>query len=624
MRNAFSVLKNKKQEQHLFRSRFIILGFILLFLMLLLVGRLFYLGIFKFSQYQTLSKQNQFNLLTIPPTRGLIYDRNGLILAKNIPVYSLEFMPEKAGKPKYILPKLKKIISFSEDELLAFKRELKQHRSFEWVPLKVKLSEAEMAAFSVNQNYFPGIEVKARLIRSYPYGKTMAHILGFVGRINAREYDSIDQNNYRGTNFIGKVGIEKFYEEKLHGKVGHEQVETNASSRIVRTLKKTPGQPGAHLILSIDIELQQAAEKALEGQQGAVVAIDPNNGEVLALSSVPSYDPNLFVQGISQKSYDLLAKSDKQPLFNRAIRGQYPLASTIKPFLALKALDDNIVSKDYKIYDPGWFKLPNISHLYRDWKRVGHGWVNLEQALVVSCDTYFYQLSALMGIGRIDDILNQFGFGQLTQIDMGEELPGLVPSPEWKRLMKQTPWYTGDTIISGIGQGFMLTTPLQLAAGVAKLANKGRSYRPHLLKTSIVGTDIHETKPLEEFPIKLKNAGIWKTITRAMAASVTRRDGTGGYRFGRNAPYSVAIKTGTAQVYSIKQHQLEANREQLPEHLRDHSIVIAFAPIDKPKIALAVLIENNNIASSVARKVIDNYLLRTKDDTDIHTTKSKS
>ena len=610
MRNAYSTLANKQQEKRLFKARFIVLAGLLFFLTLLLIGRLFFLSVVQFHRYHTLSKQNQINTISIPPTRGLIFDRNGNLLAKNIPVFSLELLPEKVGKMAEVLTRLKTFISLSNEEEVTFNRTLKQHRRFEWVPVKVKLTEQEVALFSVNKVYFPGIEVKARLIRSYPYGKTLAHLLGFVGRINEREHEQIDQSNYRGSHFIGKVGIEKFYETQLHGLVGEQQVETDASSRVVRTLNKKPSQTGTHLTLTVDIELQKAAEAALGDQQGSVVAIDPNNGEILALTSMPSYDPNLFVQGISYKDYEKLANSTRQPLFNRAIRGQYPLASTIKPFMALKALEDNIVSLDYRVYDPGWFKLPNVGHMYRDWKRGGHGWVTLEQALVVSCDTYFYQLSALMGIKRIDDILNQFGFGQLTQIDMGEELAGLVPSPEWKKSEKKVPWYTGDTIISGIGQGFMLTTPLQLANGIAKLANKGKSYRPHLLKEMVENETKHTSALLEEFPIKLGKESTWKTITDAMAASVTLRQGTGGYRFGRTAPYTVAIKTGTAQVYSIKQNQFEASREELPEHLRDHSIVIAFAPTDHPKIAIAVLIENNNTASSVARKIIDNYLLR--------------
>lgn len=611
-RKNLSPIKNQRQESALFRQRFGIMTVIFLTLGLLLIARLVYLEIIRFSQYQTLSKRNQINILSIPPTRGLIYDRNKRLLAKNIPVYSLEVIPEKIADVENLLKNINHIIALSPEDIAQFKRSLKQHRVFEPVPLKVKLTEDDVARFAVNQHFFKGVEIKARLIREYPYGALTAHILGYVGRINANELNSIDAKNYSGTNFIGKVGIEKFYETRLHGHVGYQKVETDASGRIVRHLEQTPSQPGDHLVLSIDIELQRAATAALEGHQGAVVAIEPKTGELLALVSVPSYDPNLFVQGISQVDYDQLAHSQQQPLYNRAIRGQYPLASTIKPFLALAALEDNIVSLDYRIYDPGWYKLPNVQHLYRDWKRGGHGWITLEKALIVSCDTYFYHLANLMGIGRIDDILSKFGFGQLTHLDMGEELPGLLPSPHWKFTTKQTHWYSGDTLISGIGQGFMLTTPLQLASATAKLANRGRHFRPHLVTHTFNKQTSTVVSPYEEYPVILKNKKIWKIIIDAMGRVITDRAGT-GFRFGRNPSYTVAAKTGTAQVYSIKQQQFET-QDDLPEHLRDHSLFIGFAPKEDPKIAIAVIVENNNFASNVARKVIDNYLEREFDD----------
>jgi penicillin-binding protein 2 len=605
-------LINKKIEQRLFISRFKFLGVILSMMFLLLLLRLAYLEIHLFKRYNLLSNKNQFNILSIPPTRGLIYDRNGLLLAKNIPVFSLEILPEKAKNIDGLLEKIGKLITLRDDDIASFRRGLKQHRAFDLIPLKVKLNQEEVATIAVNQQYLPGTEVKARMIRYYPYGKTTAHILGYVGRINSHDLANIDQNNYQGTNFIGKVGIEKYYEDQLHGSIGHQQVETDASSRVVRTISKKPSQSGTNLHLSIDIELQKVAEKALEGYQGAIVAIDPQNGEVLSMVSIPSYDPNPFVQGISQKDYSALSNSKQQPLYNRAIRGQYPLASTIKPFLALFALDQRVIDLDYKVYDPGWFKLPNTQHLYRDWKRGGHGWVRLEYALVVSCDTFFYQLAQLLGIQRINDVLTQFGFGHSTQIDMGEELPGLIPSPQWKKNVKHTPWYTGDTLISGIGQGFMLTTPLQLANATAKLANRGRGYKPHLLRSYEQDNVITPNKVQEDYPITLHESQIWETIINAMEAVVINRHGT-GFRFGRKPGYSVAAKTGTAQVYSIKQHQFET-QDDLPEFLRDHSLIIAFAPKIKPKIAVAVLVENNNIASNVARKVIDQYLLKSAKD----------
>jgi penicillin-binding protein 2 len=601
-------LKNRAEEYRLFQKRTIIMGACLAFLILLLVTRLFYLDVTKFQQYQTLSKKNQLNIIPLPPTRGLIYDRNGVLLAKNIPVHSLEIIPEKIKHMDQTLAAIKHLLpTITDEDIKLFYKSMHQHRRFDSVPLKLKLSDKDVARFAVNQYLFPGVMIKARLMRSYPLGKDTAHVLGFVGRINSTELKTLDKSNYSGTNFIGKVGIEKYYEETLHGKVGYQQVEIDASGRTVRAVKKTSSKSGGNLYLSLDSRLQKVAEKALKDHQGSVVAIDPNTGEVLALVSVPSYDPNAFVQGITQKDYNALAQSNTQPLYNRAIRGQYPLASTIKPFISVSALDKKIVDLKHRIYDRGWFQLPNNDHLFRDWKRQGHGWVNLQRALVISCDTYFYQLAYLMGIQKIDDILSEFGFGHNTEIDMGEELPGLIPSPQWKQIVKHTPWYTGDTLISGIGQGFMLTTPLQLASATARLALRGKHFRPHLL-LKIKNNNRSVPNPIiESYPLNLKNSTSWQSVIEAMEAVVTHREGT-GHRFGRHPGYSVAIKTGTAQVYSIKQNETSPT-ETIPDYLRDHSLFIGFAPVDKPRIALAVLVENAPIAGNVARKVMDSYLL---------------
>ncbi len=595
----------------LFKRRMSVLTLGLVILTSFLIIRLGYLDILQFRKYRTLSKKNQLNIIPLAPTRGLIYDRNGKLLAKNIPVYSLELTPEKVPNIKETLQKLGQLIpSINSQDIDNFYRSKNQHRSFESVPLKFKLTDEEVAQFAVRKHRFPGVEIKARLMRYYPLGEATAHVLGFVGRINSRELTHLDSVNYRATNFIGKVGIEKHYEKLLHGKVGFQEVETNASGRTLRVLRKIPTISGANLYLTIDSDLQKAAMQALKDKQGSVVAIDPNNGEILALVSQPSYEPNLFVQGISQDAYSKLAKSHTQPLYNRALRGQYPLASTIKPFISLRALDENIVNLRYKIYDPGWYKLPNTQNIYRDWKRGGHGWINLQSAIVVSCDTYFYHLSMLMGIRRIDDILTQFGFGHTTGIDMGEELPGLIPTPQWKQITKHTAWYTGDTLISGIGQGFMLTTPLQLANATAMLANRGRSYGPHLLLKKDHNESVQTFKPVENYPLILKDKNTWEYVIAAMEAVIKDKAGT-GFRFGRHPKYTVAAKTGTAQVYNLRQHQYESE-DDLPTFLRDHSLFIGFAPVQQPKIAIAVIVENDNNASNIARKVMDNYLLRKK------------
>lgn len=605
-------IKNRAEENRLFRRRTVIMAFFLFLLIGLLILRLTYLQVVKYHRYQTLSDKNQLNIIPVPPTRGLIFDRQGTLLAKNMPVHSMELIPEKIEDITKTIMKLRALIpSISNEDVKQFNKSMYQHRRFESVPLKLKLTDIEVARFSVNQYSFPGVFIKARLMRQYPLGITTAHVLGFVGRINTTELKTLDKSNYSGSNFIGKVGVEKYYENILHGKVGYQQVETDASGRTVRTIKKILPQRGQNLYLSLDTQLQTVAEAALKGYQGSVVALDPSNGEVLALVSVPSYNPNAFVQGISQANYNTLSHSNQQPLYNRAIRGQYPLASTIKPFISLSALDNQIVNLSYRVFDPGWFKLPDNDHLYRDWKRHGHGWVALQRALVISCDTYFYQLAFLMGIQRIDDILNDFGFGHTTGIDMGEELPGLVPSPEWKRIIKHTPWYTGDTLISGIGQGFMLTTPLQLASATARLAMHGKHFRPHLLRAQQENNNPPANyKPVESYPLTLHDEKSWYYIIDAMKAVIRQADGT-GHRFGRHAPYTVAAKTGTAQVYSMKQEQNE-QISPVPDYLRDHSLFIGFAPIEHPKIAIAVLVENAPIAGNIARKVIDNYLLRTK------------
>lgn len=608
MLNRHPKVKNKAEEQRLFKRRAVVLGGLLSILVLCLVLRLFYLDVIKYHQYQTLSNKNQLNIISLPPTRGLIFDRNGVLLAKNTPVHSLEVIPEQVKSLDDTFLRLKRLLpSISQDDIKQFEKTKYQYRRFESIPLKLKLSDEEVARFAVDQYQYPGVIIKARLMRTYPLGDATAHVLGFVGRINSQELKTLDKTNYSGTNFIGKVGIEKYYESLLHGTVGYQQVEIDASGRTVRTIKKVPAEGGTHLYLSLDSNLQKAAEKSLRGYPGSVVAMDPNNGEILALVSLPSYNPNAFVQGISQKDYHALATSNTQPLYNRAIRGQYPLASTIKPFISLSALDNKIVNLDYRIYDPGWYKLPNNDHLYRDHKRSGHGWVNLQRALVISCDTYFYQLSYLMGIQKMDDILNEFGFGHNTEIDMGEELPGLIPTPEWKRIVKHTAWYTGDTLISGIGQGFMLTTPLQLASATARLALKGKHFRPHLLRQSKTNNTVSAYQPIESYPLHLKHSDTWTSIIEAMQAVITNREGT-GHRFGRHPPYTIAAKTGTAQVYSIKQDE-DGRSDVIPEYLRDHSLFIGFAPVNHPRIAIAVLIENAPFASKVGREVMDHYLL---------------
>ncbi len=611
MRRRRITIKNHIQEIQLTTRRCIVAIIIMLVFITLLIIRLGYLQISQHDVYTTLSKKNWLDIVPIEPTRGLIYDRNGVLLAENIPVFSLDILPYKIHNTPQMLAEISKIIPLSDTEIAQFHKELKQHRRFDEIPLKLRLTDNEVARFYENQYRFPGALIKARLMRHYPLGSTFSHVLGYVGRINLDELTNIDSRNYRASNYIGKLAIEKFYEEELHGTVGYEQAENDSSGQPVRVLNRIKPIPGKNIYLTIDSNLQAAAEQALGGHRGAIVAIQPATGQILALVSEPTYDSNIFVDGISTEDYEVLQKSTDRPLYNRALRGLYPLASNIKPFIALEGLDSGVANPDFTINDPGWYQLPNASHKFYDWKRHGHGRVNLTRAISGSCDTYFFDLGHKLGIKRIDDILNRFGFGQSTGIDVGEELPGVVASPSWKRRVKGQSWYEGDTINSAIGQGYMQTTPLQLANGVATIANRGKRFVPHLLLSEQQPgkkAEIQKSIPLE--PVTLQDKRTWDFVINAMQKVISEGTAT---RFGQNLPYTVAAKTGTAQVYSIKKRNKNEEaelQENLPENLRDHSLFIAFAPVDKPQIAIAILVENNNkLAVNVARRLLDYFFL---------------
>lgn len=600
--------KNYRADSQHQRFRLNLLVAILIILSLILILRLAYLQISEFKRYQTLSLKNQMSVIPIAPPRGVILDRNGVLLAENIPVYVLEIIPEHVKNMKATLIKLQELLpSITDDDIETFNHAKSQSRSFLPIPIKLKLSQEDVATFAINQYHFPGVSIKAQLMRHYPLGEMTAHILGYVGRINIQELKQVNPTNYRATNFIGKAGVEKYYEDMLHGKVGYQMVETDVRGRTLRVINKLNPHSGSKLYLSIDIKLQKAAYNALNGKRGAVVVINSHNGEILAMVSSPSFDPNLFVSGVSTKDYKILSNALQRPLFNRAVRGVYPPASTIKPFIGLAGLDKGFITTATEIYDYGKFKLPTASHIYRDWKKTGHGAMNFKRAITVSCDTYFYHLGHKMGISNIEDMLVKFGLGQLTQIDLHEEANGVVPSARWKRQAKGVSWYPGDTVISSIGQGFMLATPLQMANATASLSQKGQRFRPHLL-TKTVNSDndeVEEYKPVEEYPVSLKDEANWNIVADAMHNVLTSNEGT-GYRFGRNPPYPVAGKTGTAQVYSGRQYE-KARYEDIPEALRDNSLFIGFTPVENPNIAIAVVVENDVIASTVARKVLDAY-----------------
>lgn len=608
-------IKNHWEEIRLVSQRSIAALIVMGVLVFLLICRLGYLQLFKHTLYTTLSQKNSLDLIPIEPTRGLIYDRNGILIAENIPVFSLDVIPYKVGNVPKALAEIAKIIPLADTDIAQFQKQLKQHRRFEELPLKMRLSEDEVAKFAENAYRFPGMVVKARLIRHYPSEASLAHVLGYVSRITQEDLDDIDATNYSGTNYIGKLGIEKNYEEELHGTVGYEQVENDASGEPVRVLNQIKPIPGKSLYLTIDSKLQAAAEKALSGSRGAIIAIQPQTGQILAMVSQPSYDPNLFVAGISTQDFQNLQNSPDRPLYNRTVLGLYPMASTVKPYIALEALSSGVTTADFTLFDPGWYQLKTSEHVFHDWQHHGHGMVNISRAIISSCDTYFYDLAAKMGISRIDSILAQFGFGEVTGVDLDDELRGVVASPAWKKQQKKMGWYQGDTLISAIGQGYMQATPLQLAQGIAALANRGQRFQPYLLLgDKEPGKPFHPTEPLPLNKVSIADE-YWNIVIKAMQGVIESPEGT-NHHFGHPS-YSVAAKTGTAQVYSFSKRHYETDEnntqeKNLPERLHDHSLIIAFAPVDKPKIALAVIVENSKMAPFVARQVLDYYLLHSE------------
>lgn len=596
----------RTKEAHLFRRRLLIAIIVIGLCSFLLVGRLFYLQVFQYKHYTTLSINNEIDLSPLPPRRGLIFDRDRLLLAENIPVFDLDVTPNKAGNIGQTIDEINKIIPLTDTDIELFKKQLGQHRRFDQVPLKLKLTPEEVAKFAVNSYQFPGVAVNAELIREYPLYNAYAHVLGYVGRINEQDLAAVNPTNYAGTNFIGKVGIEKYYEPVLHGTAGYERTETNAAGQMFRKISTSPPTPGTDIYLTIDTPLQIAAEQALQNDRGAVVAIQPSTGQILALVSQPNYDPNLFVNGISAKEFQTLQNDPGFPLYNRALRGLFAPGSVVKPLIALAGLDSRVTTPSFQLYDPGWYKVPGTKHIFHDWKLDGHGWVNLSDAIIVSCDTYFFDLSHKLGIERIDNILQQFGFGKLTGIDMGEELPGNLPTPQWKLQNRGSAWYSGDTVQVGIGQGFLQITPLQLADATATLANHGKRYLPRLLyEERLPNGEILKQPSTEEDPVILQNPNDWNIVINAMTKVIP--EGT-GFRFG-STPYTVAAKTGTAQLFSVK-HDDNNPDKVVPVRLRNNSTFIAFAPVDHPKIAIAVVDQNNITAPIIARKVLDEYLLK--------------
>ncbi|HEV7166065.1 MAG TPA: penicillin-binding protein 2 [Gammaproteobacteria bacterium] len=605
-------IRNEWMEQHLFRVRAIAVGAIALVLLLVVAGRLIDLQLVNYSHYATLAEGNRLHDEPVTPPRGLIFDRNGVALAENRPSYELDVVPEQVPDLDATLASLGKVVDLRPTDLKRFNELLKTKRPFQPLPLRVTLSDDEIARFAAERQDFPGVDIRATLERYYPQGELTAAVVGYVGLADPDELDALDPEQYTSTSEIGKIGVEASYEKLLHGSVGVRQVETNAEGRPVRTVSYTPSVPGSDLYLSIDVKLQAVAEKALGKSNGAVVAIDPQTGEILALVSRPSYNPNLFVGGIDTDAYDELQDDPSQPLFNRALRGQYPPGSTIKPFLGLAALNYNVVNPFADLMCPGYFYLPSNPNPYRDWRAGGHGETNMVKAIAESCDVYFYTVAMKLGIDRVHDFLTLFGFGQPPGVDLVGAQPGVIPSPEWKRKTMHQPWYLGETVITGIGQGYMLVTPLQLAAATATLSMHGQRYAPrvlHAVGDPLSGV-ISDTAPQALPAVQVNTPGAWDLITKAMIGTVTY--GTAAALIGRTK-YAIAGKTGTAQVHAKKLGVMgEEDESDTPEALRDHAWFIAFAPAEQPRIAVAVLVEHGGggpTVSPLARQVLDAYLL---------------
>ena len=590
-------------------------GSIALFLFLLLLARFVYVQVVQHEHYMTLAEQNRISIVPIVPNRGLILDRNGAVLAHNYTAFTLEITPSKVGNLEQTINDLSALIEITAKDRKRFKKLLDESHNFESLPIRTRLNDVEIARFSANRYRFPGMEIKARLFRHYPLGQIASHMVGYIGRINNADLERLEAAdnlaNYRGSDHIGKAGLEQSYEKELHGTTGFAEVETDAGGRAVRTLSRTPPTSGNNLTLHVDLKLQQVAEQAFGNFRGALIAIEPKTGGVLAYLSKPGFDTNLFVDGIDTQNWDLLNNSPDKPMVNRAMHGQYPPGSTFKPFMALAALELNKRTESYGINDPGFFTLPGNSHRYRDWKVGGHGFVNLHKSLVISCDTYYYGLAVDMGIDTIFNFISHFGFGKKTGIDIEGERTGLLPSTEWKMKRFKQKWYVGDTVSVGIGQGYNLATPLQLAVATATLANNGTQMRPQFVRQiENSKTNVITPRPPEivsTLPIKPENL----TIVHNALVDVTRPGGTAA-RASAGAPYTMAGKTGTSQVIGIKQGEKYVESRVAERH-RDHALFIAYAPAENPKIAIAVLVENGghggSTAAPIARAVFDYYLL---------------
>ncbi|EMA4782839.1 peptidoglycan DD-transpeptidase MrdA [Providencia rettgeri] len=611
MKTQRTPFRDHTAESVLFIRRALIAFGVIVILTSILVTNLYHLQIVRHEDYQTRSNDNRIKLVPIAPSRGIIYDRQGTQLALNSTFYQLEIVPEKVDNLQETLDKLRDIVDLTDEDIANFEKERKRSRRFTSIALKTQLNEVQVARFAVNQYHFPGLEVKSYQRRSYPYGSALTHVIGYVAKINDKDIERLDKDgllpNYAASHDIGKLGIERYYESVLHGKTGYEEVEVNSRGRVIRQLHEQPPQAGRDIYLTIDLELQIYIEKLLTTSRAAVVVTDPRNGEILALVSNPSYDSNLFVNGISNKDYQALLNNPDRPLINRTTQGLYPPASTVKPFISVAALSEKVITPNTTIFDPGWWQLPGSEKRYRDWKRWGHGKLNVMKSIIESADTFFYQVAYDMGIDRLSVWMTRFGFGEYTGIDLAEERSGIMPTREWKQKRYKKPWYQGDTIPVGIGQGYWTATPIQISKALMTLINDGQVKTPHLLYGTKLGNAMVPYEDKETTQIGDIHSGYWELAKQGMYGVANAPNGTGRRSF-IGTPYKAAAKSGTAQVFSYETY----NASKLAEHLRDHKLMIAYAPYDKPTIAVTIILENGGAGPSVGdivRQIFDHVLL---------------
>ncbi|EGR0692096.1 penicillin-binding protein 2 [Vibrio parahaemolyticus] len=620
IRRRRSQIRDYQAEARLFASRAIVAFFGIVILMGLLVANMYNIQVNQFQDYQTRSNDNRIKVVPIAPNRGLIYDRNGVLLAENRPVFNLELTPEKIKDIDATIQELQTILEITPEQIERFHRERKRTRRFKSVPLLTQLNEKQVAVFSVNQYRFPGVEISATLKRYYPYGEVLTHVIGYVSRINDRDMQRLIREekdaNYQATRDIGKLGIEKYYEDLLHGTAGYQEVEVNSRGRVIRTLKYVPPVPGKDIVLNLDINLQLYVHQLLDGRRGSAIVLDPRDNGVLAMVSSPSYDPNAFVHGISGKAYRDLLNDKNRPLVNRTTLGIYPPASTIKPFMAVAALQEGVITPNTTRNDPGYWRIPNSdTRPFRDWLRWGHGRVDVIKSIEESVDTFYYQIAYDLGIDRISNWMMMFGFGDYTGIDIYEESKANMPTRDWKMSRHKTPWYKGDTIPVGIGQGYWTATPMQIAKATSVLVNNGAVSAPHLLKSTIDNGDNFEKQETSEYvtypPIQNVPEKYWDIAKEGMRRVNHGTRGTARRSF-YNMSYQTAGKSGTAQVFGLGENE-EYNADEIAEHLRDHALFTGFAPFDDPKVIVTLVLENAGGGSSnggpMARKIFDRVVL---------------